>query len=381
MRALDSGEMVRRLTVLQVLPALDGGGVERGTLEVARALVEAGHRSLVMSEGGRLVNTLVEQGSEHFSWPIGRKSLLTFRLVWRFRRLLLQEKVDVLHVRSRMPAWIAWLAWRGMHPDNRPRLVSTVHGLYSVNRYSKIMTRGERVIAVSNTARDYIHDNYPDVDPAVVRVIPRGVDPREFPYDWQASVDWRETWYREFPQLRGKRVLTLPGRLTRLKGHHDFLDLIHRLKTDGVNVHGLVVGGEDPRRPEYAREIRERATELQIEDAVSFIGHRSDMREVYSVSDIVLSLSSRPESFGRTVLEALSLGRPVIGYDHGGVGEVLGEVYPAGLVELGDVAALCARVSAVLAAPPLVPAEHPYQLVNMLEETLRLYEELELGKS
>lgn len=368
--------MVRKLTVLQMLPALEGGGVERGTLEVARALVDAGHRSLVVSAGGRLVEQLTKQGSEHISWQIGRKSLLTLRFVLRLRRLLREERVDILHVRSRLPAWVAWLAWRGMDPATRPRLVSTVHGLYSVSAYSRIMTRGELVIAVSKTARDYILGSYPGVDPAVIRVIPRGVDAEEFPYGRQPQADWLTRWHADFPQLRDRRVLTLPGRITRLKGHHDFIDLIAALRQRGQDVHGLVVGGEDSRRPGYARELRERLTQDGLQDDVSFIGHRKDMREIYAVSDLVLSLSTRPESFGRTVLEALSLGRPVIGYDHGGVGEVLGTVYPVGLVPLGDVPALVERTLTLLDNAPPVPQEHPYQLSTMLAATLALYEKL-----
>jgi len=368
--------MVRPLTVLQMLPELEGGGVERGTLEVAQALVKAGHRSLVMSAGGRMVAALTAAGSEHLRWRVERKSLLTLLLVRRLRRLLTEQRVDVVHVRSRVPAWVAWLAWRGMDPATRPRLVSTVHGLYSVNAYSRIMTRAERVIAVSNTVRDYIVSNYPDVDPAVIRLIPRGVDARDFPYGMQPSPDWLKQWYGSHPQLMDKRVLTLPGRITRLKGHHDFIALIGALRERGLDVHGLVVGGEDPRRAAYADELRARLAQEGLEDDISFVGHRKDMREIYAVSDLVLSLSTRPESFGRTVLEALSLGRPVVGYDHGGVGEVLGEVYPAGRVPLGDGAALLDCVAEMLTDAPQVPRHHPYSLSAMLDATLALYEEL-----
>jgi len=368
--------MVQPLTVLQILPELEGGGVERGTLEVAQALVQAGHRSLVMSAGGRMVAALTAAGSEHLRWRVDRKSLLTLLLVRRLRHLLIERQVDIVHVRSRVPAWVAWLAWRGMDPATRPRLVTTVHGLYSVNAYSRIMTRGERVIAVSNTVRDYIVKNYPGVDQSVIRLIPRGVDAKEFPYGMQPSPGWLANWYGSHPQLLDKRVLTLPGRITRLKGHHDFITLIGALKQRGLAVHGLVVGGEDSRRTAYADELRARVVKEGLEDDISFIGHRKDVREIYAVSDLVLSLSTRPESFGRTVLEALSLGRPVVGYDHGGVGEVLGEVYPDGCVALGDATALYERVIEFLDHPPAVPRMHRFTLNNMLSGTLALYEEL-----
>ena len=164
------------LTVLQVLPALDGGGVERGTLEVAAALAQRGHRSLVISAGGRHVDRLEAAGSRHIAWPIGAKTPLVLRWVRPLRRLLLEERVDILHARSRLPAWVAWLAWRGLPPERRPRFLTTVHGLYSVNAYSAVMTRGERIIAVSDTARDYVLANYPGVEPERIAVIHRGVD-------------------------------------------------------------------------------------------------------------------------------------------------------------------------------------------------------------
>ncbi|NDP48695.1 MAG: glycosyltransferase family 4 protein, partial [Sulfuriferula multivorans] len=115
----------KKLTVLQLLPALESGGVERGTLEIAHALVEHGHRALVMSAGGRQVAPLVASGAEHFTWLIGKKSLKTLFLVGKLRTFLLEQKVDIIHARSRVPAWIAYLAWRGMNPSTRPRFVTT----------------------------------------------------------------------------------------------------------------------------------------------------------------------------------------------------------------------------------------------------------------
>src|SRR5690606_39109957 len=141
----DAGRPSRPLTVVQLLPDLESGGVERGTLEVADAIVSRGWRSIVISSGGRLVEPLTQGGSEHLTWPIGRKSPGTVRLVWRLRKLLVEQGVDVLHARSRVPAWVGYLAWRGMKPGQRPAWVTTMHGLHSVSRYSRIMTSGQRV--------------------------------------------------------------------------------------------------------------------------------------------------------------------------------------------------------------------------------------------
>ncbi len=362
-----------KLTVLQLLPSLESGGVERGTLEVANELVRRGHRSLVMSSGGRLVEALERAGSKHITWDIGKKSLFALRFVPRLRSILSEQRIDIVHARSRLPAWIAWLAWRGMNPATRPHFVTTVHGLYSVSRYSAVMTRGERIIAVSNTARDYILKNYPQVDSAHIVVIPRGVDPQEFPYGYRPSAQWLAAWHAHYPQLEDRFVITLPGRLTRLKGHDDFITLMGKLKAAGLSVHGLIVGGEDPKRQAYARELHERVATEGLQNTITFTGRRDDIRDVYAVSNLVLSLSTKPESFGRTVLEPLSMGVPVIGYDHGGVGEILDTVFPDGAVALGDTAALAARIGNWRHSPPAVPATHPYTLRNMLDATMALY--------
>ena len=373
---------MKPLKVLQLLPALDSGGVERGTLEIARALVAAGHESVVLSKGGRLVEPLQRAGSRHIALELGRKSPLTFLHARHLRRLFEAERFDIVHARSRMPAWVAWLAWRGMPLATRPHFVTTVHGMHSVSRYSAIMCAGERVIAVSDTVRDHIRSHYPPMRwPHLtddrITVIPRGIDAAEFPRDYQPSSEWLARFHAEFPQLGQRKVLTLPGRLTRLKGHHDFITLVGKLVADGLDVVGLIVGGEDPKRPGYAREIRARVLAAGLTERIVFTGHRSDMREIYAISDCVLSLSSTPESFGRTVLEPLAMGRPVVGYAHGGVAEILAELFPHGAVAKGDVGAATLRADAVLKGKtPAVLPNTRFLLERMQSSTLSLYEAL-----
>ncbi len=366
----------RKLTVLQMLPALDAGGVERGTLEVGKYLVENGHRSLVMSAGGRMVGQLQREGSEHFAWPVGRKSLWTLGLVWKLRRFLREQKVDILHVRSRMPGWVAYLAWKGMNPATRPRFVTTVHGPYTVNGYSAVMTKGERVIAISETIRRYILAHYPRVATENIRLIYRGVSPEQFPHGYQPAAEWRDAWNRQYPELQGKQVLTLPARLTRWKGQEDFIELIRRLRGRGLNVHGLLVGEAHSRRQDFLHELQALAKDKGVLEHLTFAGHRTDLKEIMAVSSIVYSLSREPEAFGRTTVEALSLGVPTIGYDHGGVGEQLADILPQGRVALDDMDGLEQRTMAWLAAPPVVPSEQPFTLQNMLQKTLVVYDEL-----
>lgn len=366
----------KKLSVLQLLPAMQSGGVERGTLEVAQALVERGHRALVMSAGGRQVASLVAAGAEHVTWPIGKKSLATLLLIGRLRQFLAEEKVDIVHARSRVPAWIAYLAWRGMDPATRPRFVTTVHGLYGVNRYSRIMTRGEAVIAVSDTVRRYILEHYPDTEAARVHVIYRGVDGAAYAHGWQPDAAWQRDFFAQFPAAQGKWLLTLPGRITRLKGHEDFVELIACLKRRGLPVHGLIVGGATASKRRYLRALHERVDDAGLAADISFTGQRDDLKHILAVSRLVLSLSTQPESFGRTTLEALRLGVATAGYDHGGVGEILAAIYPPGRLPRAAPAQTCERVVQLLAHPVAVPAGDFFPLQSMLAQTIALYETL-----
>lgn len=365
----------RRLTVVQVLPALDMGGVERGTLEVARRLVQDGHRSIVVSAGGRLLAQLIEEGSEHLDWDVGAKRLATLRWIPKLRRFLRRERPDVLHLRSRLPAWIAYAAWRGMPRDDRAALVTTVHGFYRPGRYSSVMVRGERVIAISETVRDYVLEHYPWVDAARLTVIHRGVDRGDYPYGYSPPAEWLHTWCARYPQIQGKYLLTLPARLSRLKGHEEFIEVVAALRQKGIPVHGLLVGGTHPRKQHYETELRERIASQGLDECITLLGHRSDLREIMAMSDVVLSLSRYPEAFGRVTLEALSLGRPVLAYDHGGVGEQLMAILPEGRVPLGDRGLVVERLLAWYRTPPRVPAEHSFTLESMLNATMAIYGE------
>ena len=367
------------LTILQILPELDSGGVERGTLEVGAEIVRRGHRSLVVSGGGRMVEQLEEEGSQHFAASVGKKSPLTLRQVGWLRKRIIEQDVDIVHARSRVPAWVAWLALRKIPVSQRPKFVTTVHGQYSVSQFSRIMTRGDRVIAVSGTIRDYIRTNYPHTPDERVHTIYRGVDAAEFPHGYQPTDEWLRAFYSEWPGLVRKRLLTLPGRVTRLKGHIDFLRMLSAVRDSGVDAHGLIVGGVDRRKQRYADEIRNAVAKLGLGNDVTFTGHRSDMKEFYAVSDLVFSLSSKPESFGRTVLEALNLGTPVVGYAHGGVGEILNDVFPSGAVVVGDCHELTDRVTKLLEERIIVPPVSQYTLAEMLERTLQLYVEVASG--
>lgn len=366
--------MRRRLTVIQLVPALQSGGAERSALEVGRALVAAGHRSIVVSSGGRMVAPLLAQGSEHVDMPVQRKSLGSLRQVAPLRQLFADTGADIVHARSRVPAWLTWLALRRMRAP--PHFVTTVHGLNRPGRYSAIMTRGERVVCVSNAVRDYVLQHYRQVDPQKLVVVPRGIDPAEFPFGHQPDDAWLKRFRAEYPQLDGAPLLTLPGRGTRLKGHADAIGLLADLRERGIEARLLLLGAREAGREAYLRELVKLARRRRVADWVVITPQRDDVRNIYAISALVLQLSNKPESFGRTVVEALSLCRPVLGYAHGGVGELLAELYPAGRVPSGDRARLVERCAELLRLAPAIEPPLSYGLAVMQQATLDIYDEL-----
>ena len=238
------------------------------------------------------------------------------------------------------------------------------------------MTRGERVIAVSEAIRDFALAHYPRLEPYRLELIPRGVSVQDYHHGFSPDPAWVERFRNELGLGVDTRLLLMAGRITRLKGHPTLLRLMRALLDDGRLVHALVVGAPDARHAGYLSELHRLAASLRVDRHVSWLGGRSDLREIMSVSDLVLSLSNKPESFGRTVLEALSLGRPVVGEAHGGVGELLAAMYPAGAAPVGDFARLSDTVRRNLDAPQAVRPNERYTLQNMVDSTLDLYQRL-----
>jgi len=362
--------------VIQLLPALNSGGVERGTLDLGRALASAGHQSIVISSGGRMVEQLQLEGSRHISMPVHKKSLWSLRQVRPLRRLFEELKPDIVHVRSRVPAWLTYLAWKKMNPQTRPRLVSTAHGLYSINRYSAVMAQSEQVIAISQCVKDYLLQNYANFLKAEPQIIYRGVDTGEFSADEPLPEGWLDGVTAAFPGLAGKKWLLLPGRLTRWKGQEDFIQLIAELVKTRDDVHGVVLGGAEKNKQHYAEELKTLAQQLGVADHISFVGRRSDIRHWYKQSAIVYNLSKRPEPFGRTVIEAAAIGTPIVGYDIGGPAESLRACFPAGLVENGNARQLRETSLALLDTDVRAVLAPEFTLDTLVERTLALYQQL-----
>ena len=372
---MDTGQQedkIGQVRVLQVLPALEVGGVEKGTVEIAKALIDNNIKSYVLSAGGGLVHELESNGSRHIELDIGKKTPLSFRHIPTIRHLIQTEKINILHLRSRMPAWVVYFAWLSLPESERPKLITTVHGPYSVNGYSAIMMRSEYIIAVSEFIYQYIVKNYPVAKTKKIITISRGVDNAIYHHNFKPTANWICPW-QESLAIEKKTILTLPGRITHWKGQMDFIEVVKSLKDKKMPVLGIIAGAAHPKRNKFYQSLIDQVTAYQLQDTVQFIGQRNDMREVMAMSDVVFSLAKIPEAFGRTALEALSLGTPVVAYDHGGASEVLNKLYPKGLTPANDTKMAADTLMTILRTKPDINPQNPFTLKRMINETLAVY--------
>ena len=340
--------------VLQVLPALETGGVERGTVEMVAAITRAGGRALVASAGGRLAPLVDRAGGRNIKLPlVGRSPWRIWRNAKALEAVIRQEHVALVHARSRGPAWSAWLACQRTGTP----FVTTYHGAYNENfplkrRYNAVMARGAIVIAISQFIARLIQDRH-GVDPARIRIIPRGVDPAIFDPDAVTS-ERIIALARKWRLPDGRRTIMLPGRLTRWKGQAVLITALAKMQHKDAVV--LLVGA-DQGRDKFSREMASLAESLGVADRVRMVGQCDDMPAAFKLSDVVVNASTDPEAFGRVVIEAQSMASPVIATNHGGAAETVAHDATGWLVPPGDADALAAALDYVLNLTPEARAE------------------------
>lgn len=360
--------------VVQVLAALSVGGSELVVAELSAYLASLGHQVTVIGRNGPLAKRIIAGGADHLDWDIGHKRLGTLAYISRLAAWLESRRPDVVHVHSRLPAWICWRAIQRLAPSIRPAFVTSMHGQYSVSFYSAVMARGDRVIAVSDHIREYILKNYGFVAPESVLTIHGGTSRSEFPWAYKPCEDWIRQTQLEFPELGGKRILLLPGRLTRYKGHPAFIELISRLSVEFPDIHGVILG-QTRAGSRYLAELEGLAQKEKTLDRITFTGLREDIRDWMAASELVFNLcSDPPEAFGRTVPEALRLGVPVIAWGHGGVKEILEMMFPKGAVSPDNFEALLLKTREFLKQKPAVAQSDAFLLGDSLQKHLTLYE-------
>lgn len=361
----------RPLHIVQILPALDEGGVERGTVELNRAMAARGYRSTVISAGGRMAGRIDADGGRHIALPVKSKNPLTaLPRAAALRRTLAALRPDIVHYRSRVPGWLFLLANRAL----RLPFVSTVHSLNSVSPYSRVMTLGGRVICPSTAVIDYIRLHY-RTPREKIRLVPRGIDPAAFdPARLDAA--FMEAFRREHG-LEGRFVVLAVGRITPVK-RYDVLIRATALAAEQIpEIKTVIVGGAEAAREKFAARLRESVARLGLEGRVVFAGSQKKMAEIYACARVLVS--ARPEAFGRSMAEALAMNCPVIAADSGGALDIVREGKDGWLVGPGDAEGLARRLvqCAGAAFPDLrAAALERFSLEQMVEKTLAVYNEL-----
>ena len=373
------------MKILQVLPALEQGGVERGTVEIAAALSRAGIENAVVSSGGAMVRQLEEAGVRHFTMKVQSKNPL--RIVanaFAIASLAKKGGYTLMHVRSRAPAWSVYFASK----ISRIPYIATYHGLYGTSPrlfkipYNRVMLKGVKTIAVSDCVREHILENY-KVDPSKVVRIHRGADTAKF-HPGAVEPSDAAAFRESLGFSEGMRIVTLPGRLTYWKGQRDLLSAAAMMSHRDL---GILFVGSDQGRSDYSAGLKDMASRLPEGMKVVFLEHTDDMPLVYAASDIVVSASSaQPEAFGRVIPEAQAMGRLVVGTAHGGACETISDGETGFLVPPGDPRALAAKLDHVLDMPGLEAAavreaaaksaRENFSTAKMCERTIRLYREL-----
>ncbi len=377
----------RAPAVLQVVPRLEGGGVERATIDIAIALKAAGWSAVVASAGGAMARTLDRHQIPHETLPLYSKNPFVMRAnMRRIRRLISAYGIDIVHARSRAPAWSAEGAARraGAH------FVTTFHGTYDAKsalkrRYNAVMTRGEKVIAISDFIARHVEDTY-GIDPARLRRIHRGVDISTFSPEQvtqermiQLAADWK------LPDDR--QVILMPGRFSRWKGHELLVEALARLGRRDVL---CVMVGADTASSDYLSSIEKRARQRRVLEMIRFVDFTRDLPAAFMLSDVVVSASTRPEAFGRTLAEGLAMGRPVVGPDHGGAVEIVTEGHTGWLFAPGNSESLARALHTALSlnsgarhrlADEAIRRIHDlFANEQMCAKTLEVYSEILFGE-
>lgn len=371
-------------TILQVLPRLQSGGVERGTVEITDAIRAAGMKPLVASAGGPLIPHITHAGGEHITLPLDRKNPLIIRAnALRLYQLIKSREVDLVHARSRAPAWSAYYAAKWA----KVPFMTTFHGVYGSvgvvkRRYNSVMVKGERVIAVSKFVQQHVIERY-GVDPTKVRLIPRGVDftifdeKRAIP---ERMIQLARSWHLPDDDTP---VIFCPGRLSRIKGQHVFIDALKHMK-DARFV--AVIAGSDQGHEDYRMELEKQIIESGLEGKVRIDGPTNFMAEAYLLSSAVVVPSIKPESFGRTAVEAQAMGRIVIATDLGGAKETILPNETGYLVPPKDAATMAQAIQYALGRDKgtadamsqfaMQHAHNNFSALQMKNRTISVYKEL-----
>jgi glycosyltransferase involved in cell wall biosynthesis len=374
--------------ILQIIPELGPGGAEQGCIDVAAELVAGGAQAIIISNGGTRVHELSRFGAVHINMPVHSKNpLVMWQNARRLRKIIDRYRVDIVHARSRAPAWSAYWACR-----NQPKVhfMTTCHAPYNIQNkwkrwYNSSIARGQRVIAISRYVAEYLRDNY-HIDTTNIRIIPRGIPLEKF-HPTTVTPERLITLSRQWRIPDGANIIMLPGRLTRWKGHHVLIEAIYKMHRKDLF---CVIIGADQGRTEYRRELETAIQEKGLGGQVRIVDHCNDMPAAYMLATVVVSASTDPEGFGRVPVEAQAMGRPVIATDHGGAQETILRGQTGWLVPPNDPDALLKAIEEALSLTPnqrvmlatraMAHVADHFTREQMTDQTLNVYAELLQGK-
>jgi len=357
------------MRILQILPELRVGGVETGTVDFAKYLKEHGQHNVVVSNGGALVEEIEKNGIRHYTLPVHKKSFwVMLRCVKALRKIILEENIEIVHARSRVPAWVAFFACRG----TAAQFIVTCHGYYSKQPFSAIMAWAKLTIVPSEVIGHHMIDDF-RVPAETIRCIPRSVDLKKFTFN-RAEAPGKTT-----------PVIAIVGRLSPIKGHIYFLRAIAKVIRSNPYVRVWIIGDAPPKREAYRAELESMVRHLGLSEKVEFLGSRKDVPQLLSQVDVLVMASTVPESFGRVILEAQAAGAPVVATNVGGVVEIIDDEKTGLLVIPKDPDAMAAAILRILNDPKLArqmveeakkKIEANYTLEHMASQTIAVYEEL-----
>ena len=374
---------IKNYRILQVLPHLNSGGLVSGAIEISNALQKSGHISYVASNGGRREREIIREGGKVLLLPLASKNPITiFRNIYRLSKIIQKNKIDIIHARSRAPAWSAYFAAKKM---NIP-FITTFHGTYSIKgkwkkKYNSVMTKGDKVIAISNFIKKHILNNY-NINHQKVVTIHRGINLDTFNH-LKVSDERLISFCKKFNIPEDNFVILLPGRITRWKGHKTLIEAVAMLGREDIV---CLFVGDIQGRNKYYNELNLFIDKLGLINNFRIIENQIDMATVYKLADVVVSASTDPEAFGRVVAEAQAMGRPTVAVNHGGGPEIIINEITGWLFKPGDPIDLSDKIRKALdldnierekiAAKAIERASLNFNNATMCFKTLETYSDL-----
>lgn len=368
--------------IMQVIPELGAGGAEQGCIDVAAAIVKAGAQAIVVSNGGYRVSELTRIGAHHVNLPVHSKNPVTmWQNIGRLKKLINRYNVNIVHARSRAPAWSAWRACEATNA----RFITTCHAPYNISGeakriYNGSIANGELIIAISDYVANYLKENY-KIDPSRIRKIHRGIPLERF-HPTTVTAERMINLAQEWRVPDEANIVMLPGRLTRWKGHLVLIDAIEKLARKDIF---CVLVGSDQGRAEYRTELEETIKSKGLEEQFRMVDQCHDMPSAYMLSTVIVSASTDPEGFGRIPVEAQAMGRPIIATDHGGAQETIIRDHTGWLIPpenpdalaqaIEEALSLTPQQRAILATRSMAHVAENFTKDTMVAKTLDVYAE------